>query len=107
MKKLIMGFFFSLSVLAAFSQDSSHILKTDKYFQLFDFSKIKLPSYLKKYDENILDNHIAGKSSKVRILPLDNMPCFVPDVAIVTKIPNRKSIGVAIPIPNKIILSNQ
>lgn len=104
-KKIIIMCFFSTSAIAAFCQDSSHILKIDKYFKLPDLPKIKTPSYLKKYNVTGQDNRIIGKKNNILILPLDNMPCFVPDVSTVAKMPNQQAIGVAIPIPNRFRLS--
>ncbi|MFN0081906.1 MAG: hypothetical protein ACKVOM_05260 [Ferruginibacter sp.] len=105
MKNFIVLCFFSTLTLAAFSQDGSHILKIDKYFKLPGFPKIKTPSYLKKYNVTGKDNRIIGKRDNLLVLPLDNMPCFVPDVSRVAKMPNQHAIGVAIPIPNSIIPS--
>ena len=47
------------------------------------------------------------KNDTVIILPLDNMPCYIPDMSKVSKMPNLQSKGVAVNIPNKIIVESK
>ena len=67
---------------------------------------LKKPSYfngdLNKQDFTIINQ--LYKNETVIILPLDNMPCFIPDISKVTKMPNQQSKGSAVNIPNKIII---
>ena len=81
-----------------------------KTFDLYKFKDLKLPNtrqlkipgYLKKLKDNTASNDFISINNykPVVILPLDNMPCFVPDVSVVSKMPNRQNIGTPIPIPN-------
>ena len=53
----------------------------------------KKPNYLNgdlnKKDLNIINSFY--KNETVLISPLDNMPCFIPDISKVSKMPNQQS----------------
>ena len=103
MKKMITICSFVFCGFVAFAQDSSYSFKEERFFKIPEIMVNKIPSYLKKYDVTTLKNSFQNYStSSVIILPQDNMPCFVPDVSQVIRIPNQLGIGFAIPIPNAI-----
>ena len=90
----------------ASAQDSSVILKNYKEFKLPLLKLFKKPDYLNG-DLNKKDFTIIKpfyKNETVIILPLDNMPCFIPDISTISKMPNQQSKGLAVNIPNKIIV---
>ena len=90
----------------ASAQDSSVILKNYKEFKLPLLKLFKKPDYLNG-DLNKKDFTIIKpfyKNETVIILPLDNMPCFIPDISTISKMPNQQSTGSAVKIPNKIIV---
>ena len=90
----------------ASAQDSSVILKNYKEFKLPLLKLFKKPDYLNG-DLNKKDFTIIKpfyKNETVIILPLDNMPCFIPDISTISKMPNQQSRGSAVKIPNKIIV---
>ena len=90
----------------ASAQDSSVILKNYKDFKMPLIKLFKKPNYLigdlSKQDFTIKNSFY--KNETVIILPLDNMPCFIPDISTISKMPNQQSKGSAINIPNKIIV---
>jgi len=82
------------------------ILKNFKEFKMPLIQFFKKPNYLNG-DFNIKDFTLIYSSNKnetIIILPLDNMPCFIPDISKVSKMPNQQSKGSAVNIPNKIIV---
>lgn len=97
----LMGFLFIGT--AIFAQDSTVNLKKLEIFKLPDFKIKKVPF---KYSEQFgtLISPVEKMSLKpgITILQLDNMPCYVPDVATVSKMPNHQFNGIAVKIPNKI-----
>ena len=105
MKYLTFFILFVVINAIAFAQDSSINLKKFKEFKLPDIEIRKLPF---KYSDELVSNNVTlGKAflkPGIYILPLDNMPCFVPDVSSVSKIPNQQFTGSAVKIPNKIIV---
>ena len=104
MKQLLT--FSALLVLSSFTyaqaQDKTFDLKKFKDFKMPNISHLKIPGYLEKLKDNIASNDFVSKNNynPVIILPLDNMPCFVPDVSVVSKLPNQQNSGIAIKIPN-------
>ena len=90
----------------ASAQDSSVILKNYKDFKMPLLKLFKKPDYLNgdfnKKDFTIINSFY--KNETVIILPLDNMPCFIPDVSTISKMPNQQSRGSAVKILNKIIV---
>ena len=90
----------------ASAQDSSMILKNYKDFKMPLIKLFKKPNYLigdlNKQDFTIINSFY--KNETVIILPLDNMPCFIPDISKVNKMPNQQSKGTAVNIPNKMIV---
>ena len=105
--KKIQGFIcFLFFTSFACAQDSSVILKNYKDFKMPLIKLFKKPSYLNgdfnKKDFTIINSFY--KNETVIILPLDNMPCFIPDISKVNKMPNQQSKGTAVNIPNKMIV---
>ncbi len=99
----LVTFFFIGS--AIYAQDSSINLKKLETFNLPDFRIKKIPfKYAEKLGTNNLSTGKTFHKPGVSILSLDNMPCFVPDVAVVSKMPNQQSNGSAVRIPNKITI---
>ncbi len=98
--KLIISLLLFATVVCA--QDSSINLKNYRNFKLPDFKILKTPLYLKNGLYKDYAVILPANNLNVLILPLDNMPCFIPDVSSVSKIPNQKSNGSAVKIPNKI-----
>ena len=90
------------------AQDSSTNLKNYRNFDIPEFKILKTPFSLKN---GIIKNYGLIKpgayNMSILILPLDNMPCFIPDVSRVSKIPNLQSNGSAVKIPNKIIVESK
>ena len=82
------------------------ILKNYKDFKMPLIKLFKKPSYLNgdlnKKDFTIINSFY--KNETVIILPLDNMPCFIPDIPTISKMPNQQLKGSAFNIPNKIIV---
>ena len=106
MKKIQSIICFLFMTAFASAQDSSVILKNYKDFKMPLIKLFKKPSYLNG-DFNKKDFTISNsfyKNETVIILPLDNMPCFIPDVSTISKMPNQQSKGLAVNIPNKIIV---
>ena len=89
--------------------DSSVILKNYKDFKMPLIKLFKKPNYLvgdlNKQDFTIINSFY--KNETVIILPLDNMPCFIPDISTISKMPNQQSKGSAVNIPNKIIVESK
>ena len=106
MKKIQSFICFLFITAFACAQDSSVILKNFKDFKMPLIKLFKKPSYLNgdlnKQDFTIINS--LYKNETVIILPLDNMPCFNPDISKVSKMPNQQSKGSAVNIPNKIIV---
>ena len=89
--------------LFSYAQDSSVNLNKYKDFRLPQSKIKKLP--FKYFDESRPNNFTLAETILKpgrHILPLDNMPCFVPDISLVSKMPNQQFIGSAVSIPNKI-----
>ena len=101
--------FFLLISAFARAQDSSVILKNYKEFKMPFIKLFKKPNYLNadlsKKDFAVINSFY--KIETVIILPLDNMPCFIPDVYKVSKMPNQQFKGLAVNIPNKIIVESK
>ena len=109
MKKIQSFICFLFITSFASAQDSSVILKNFKEFKMPLIPFLKKPNYLNG-DLNIKDFTLINSSNKnetVIILPLDNMPCFIPDISKVSKMPNQQSKGSAVNIPNKIIVESK
>ena len=109
MKKIQSFTCFFFITLFARAQDSSLILKNYKEFKMPSIKLFKKPNYLNG-DLNEKDFTIINsfyKNDTVIILPLDNMPCYIPDMSKVSKMPNLQSKGVAVNIPNKIIVESK
>ena len=109
MKKIQSFICFLFITAFASAQDSSVILKNYKDFKMPLIQFFKKPNYLNG-DLNIKDFTLINSSNKnetVIILPLDNMPCFIPDISKVSKMPNQQSKGSAVNIPNKIIVESK
>ena len=109
MKKIQSFICFLFITAFASAQDSSVIIKNYKEFKMPLIQFFKKPNYLNG-DLNIKDFTIINSSNKnetVIILPLDNMPCFIPDISKVSKMPNQQSKGSAVNIPNKIIIESK
>lgn len=88
--------------LSTYAQDSSVNLKKLETFKLPDFKIKKIPfTYSEKLGTKIFSADKILLQHGITILPLDKMPCFVPDVATVSKMPNQQSRGSAVRIPNK------
>lgn len=109
MKKIQSFIFFFFITLFVRAQDSSLILKNYKEFKMPLIKLFKKPNYLNgdlnKKDLTIIK--LFYKNETVIILPLDNMPCFIPDMSKVSKMPNQQSKGGAVNIPNKIIVGSK
>ena len=108
--KKIQGFIcFLFFTSFASAQYSSVILKNYKDFKMPLIKLFKKPNYLigdlNKQDFTIINSFY--KNETVIILPLDNMPCFIPDISKVSKMPNQQSKGSAVNIPNKIIVESK
>ena len=106
MKKIQSIICFLFFTAFACAQDSSLILKNYKEFKAPFIKLFKKPDYL---NGNVTKNNLTFilpfyNNNTVIILPLDNMPCLIPDVSKVSKMPTRLSYGSAIKIPNKIII---
>lgn len=98
---LIGSLFICVSIYA---QDSSTNLKKMKEFKFPDFKINKLPfKYFDQLGKNNFSKDNTSLKQGISILPLDNMPCFVPDISLISKIPNQLNNGNAVAIPNKII----
>ena len=84
------------------AQDKAIDLKKFKDFKLLEISKLKIPGYLQKSELNIGSNALVSITNynSIIMLPLDNMACLVPDVSVVSKMPNRQNTGTPIHIPN-------
>ena len=109
MKKIQSFICFLFITAFASAQDSLVILKNYKDFKMPLIQFFKKPNYLNG-DLNIKDFTLINSSNKnetVIILPLDNMPCFIPDISKVSKMPNQQSKGSAVNIPNKIIIESK
>ena len=105
MKKIQTIICFLFLTVFARAQDSSMILKNYKEFKMPLIKLFKIPYYLNG-DLNNKDFSIINsfyKNETVRILPLDNMPCFIPDISSISKMPNLQSKTSAVKIPKKII----
>ncbi len=91
-----------------YAQDSSINLKKIETFKLPDFRIKKIPF---KYSESLgTGNFLINKRDLkpgIAVLPLDNMPCFVPDITLVSKMPNQQSNGLAVRIPNKMLVESK
>jgi len=106
MKKIQSFICFLLITAFASAQDKFSDHKNYKEFKMPLIQFFKKPNYLNG-DLDIKDFTIINSSNKnetVIILPLDNMPCFIPDISKVSKMPNQQSKGSAVNIPNKIIV---
>ena len=109
MKKIQSFICFFFITLFARAQDSSLVLKNHKEFKMPSIKLFKKPNYLNG-DLNEKDFTIINsfyKNDTVIILPLDNMPCYIADMSKVSKMPNLQSKGVAVNIPNKIIVESK
>ncbi len=109
MKKIQSITFFILITAFARAHDSSVILKNYKEFKMPFITLFKKPNYL---NENLTKKDFAFinsfyKNETVIILPLDNMPCFIPDISKVSKMPYQQSRGTAVNIPNIIIVESK
>ena len=109
MKKIQSITCFLLISAFARAQDSSVILKNYKEFKMPFIKLFKKPDYLNadltKKDFAVINSFY--KNETVIILPLDNMPCFTPDVSKISKMPNQQFGGTAVNIPNKIIVESK
>ena len=98
---ILIGFLF-IGVLI-YAQDSSVNFKKLKELKLPDFKINKVPF---KYSDQLGKNYFSSSKTyfeqEISILPLDNMPCFVPDISLISKMPNQLGNGFAVRIPNKI-----
>ena len=96
---------FLLTGVTIYAQDSSVNLRKSDTFRLPDFKSKKVPfKYLDKLGTNNFSSIKSYLKPGIYLLPLDNMPCSVPEIAGVSKIPYQQSKGSAIRIPNKISL---
>ena len=109
MKKIQSIICFLFITAFASAQDSSVILKNYKDYTMPLIKLFKKPSYLNgdfnKKDFTIINSFY--KNETVIILPLYNMPCFNPDIFKVSKMPNHQFRGIAVNIPNKIIVESK
>ena len=109
MKKIQIVMCLLLTTSFANAQDSSVILKNYEALKLPFINFFNKPNYLIK-DFTINDYAVINsfyKMETVIILPLDNMPCFIPDISKISKMPNQQSKGSAVSIPNKILVETK
>lgn len=92
MKKIGMILCSSFLMTNAFSQVKLPVFEKNKFGQDFIIKdSIKMPSYLKNLGgkhASVLPFNLANNS--IITLPLDNMPCWVPDITTVAKMPVQK-----------------
>ena len=100
MKKLLLVLFVICFYNTSFCQKK--LLGEDYFSEKINKIKLKdfsIPSHLLGTDTAAFHQMIKSKNG-ISTLPQDNMPCFVPDVTKVEKMPVLKDRGFAITIPN-------
>lgn len=95
MKKIGMFLCSSFLIANAFSQVKLPVLEKYKLGQDFIAKySIKMPAYLKNFGgkhASVLPFNLTYNS--IIILPQDNMPCWVPDINTVAKMPVQKKMS--------------
>ena len=75
---------------------------------IWESEGIKIPkTIIVNNEKDFTIINLFYKNDTVIILPLDNMPCYIPDMSKVSKMPNLQSKGGAVNIPNKIIVESK